>query len=97
MSNAHNHRMNTLYTEFAGRVKFIFVNSNSNESVVEVREHARAAEFDFPVFKDVDNRVADLFGAQATPDMFVLDSSETIRYHGYIDDAPNPERVKNRC
>jgi len=96
MSNAHNHRMNTLYTEFAGPVKFIFVNSNSNESAVEVRAHARAADFDFPVFKDVDNRAADLFGAQATPDVFVMDSSEIIRYHGYIDDAPNPERVKNQ-
>jgi peroxiredoxin len=96
MSNAHNHRINTLYNDFAGRVKFIVVNSNSNESPAEVREHARTVEFDFPVYKDVDNIAADLFGAQATPDTFVIDSSGVVRYHGYIDDAPNPTRVKNQ-
>ena len=95
MSNAHNHRMNTLYNEFAGRVKFIVINSNSNESPAEVREHTRTVGFDFPVYKDMNNVVADLFGAQATPDTFVMDSSGVIRYHGYVDDAPNPARVKN--
>src|ERR1700757_3255753 len=61
MSNAFNYRRNKLYNDFAGHVKFIMVDSNSNESLEEVREYARAVEFDFPVYKDVNNVVADRF------------------------------------
>ena len=39
----------------------------------------------FPILKDPGNVVADLFGAERTPDAFVLDSSRTIRYRGMID------------
>jgi len=96
VSNAYNDRMNDLYKEFSGRVKFIFVNANANESADEVRRHARTVGFDFPVYKDVNNVVADRFGAQATPETYVIDSTGVIRYHGYVDDSQNPARIKNR-
>jgi peroxiredoxin len=93
MSNAFNYRRNTIYRDFTGRVKFIVVDSNSNESAEEVQEYARAVEFDFPVYKDVNNVVADRFGAQVTTETFVIDSSDVVRYHGYIEDSPNPTRA----
>ncbi len=96
VSNAYNDRMNDLYKEFSDRVKFIFVNANANESADQVREHARTVGFAFPVYKDVNNVVADLFGAQATPETYVIDSAGVVRYHGYVDDAQNPARIKNR-
>ena len=96
MSNAFNYRRNTLYNDFKGRVKFIVVDSNSNEALEEVREYARAVDFDFRVYKDVNNVVADRFGVQITTDTFVLDSSGVIRYHGYIEDSPNPTRAKKQ-
>jgi peroxiredoxin len=95
VSNAYNDRMNALYKEFSSRVKFVFVNSNANESADEVRRHARDAGFEFPVYKDVNNVVANRFGAQATPETFVMDGDGVIRYHGYVEDAQNPARVKN--
>jgi hypothetical protein len=52
--------------------------------------------YDFPVYKDVDNVIADLLGATSTPDAFVIDRAGLVQYHGYIEDAPNPERAKNR-
>ena len=97
MSNAFNSRLNDLYNEFKGRVKFIIVNSNTNESLEEVRHHAQNMGYDFPVYKDVDNAIADLLGAQATPDSFVINQKGIVTYHGYIEDAPNPERTKNRA
>jgi hypothetical protein len=96
MSNAFNYRRNALYNDFGGRVKFIMIDSNSNESLEEVRNYAQEVEFDFPVYKDVDNVVADLFGAQVTTDTFVMDSFGVIQYHGYIEDSPNPTRAKNQ-
>lgn len=95
ISNAFNSRINGLYNEFAGRVRFIVINSNANESMDEVRLHAERVGYDFPVYKDVGNVAADIFRARSTPDTFVVDQNGVIRYHGQIEDAPNPERAKS--
>jgi peroxiredoxin len=93
MSNAFKARINSLYTEFSGRgVRFLVVNSNADESIEEVRHHAERMEYDFPVYKDEKNVVADLLGAVATPDSIVLDGTGVVRYHGIIEDGANPQR-----
>src|SRR5262249_38324577 len=96
LSNAFNYRRNSLYIDFKDRVNFIMVDSNSNEPLREVRDYARGVEFDFPVYRDTNHEAADSLGAKVTTDTFVLDSSGTIRYHGYLEDSPNPSRVKSR-
>jgi len=96
VSNAYDDRMNELYKAYSGRVNFIFVNSNATEPTDNVRDHAHRVGFVFPVYKDPNNVVADRFGAQSTPETYLMDSSGVMRYHGYIDDSQNPSRVKNR-
>jgi peroxiredoxin len=93
ISNAFNFRRNMVYRDFRKHVKFIIVDSNSNESREEVRAYAREVGFDFPVYMDVNNEVADRFGVLATTDTFVMDSSSVMQYHGYIEDALNPTRT----
>ncbi len=93
MSNAFNYRRNILYHDFGDRVRFIVVDSNFNESLDEVRTYARETGFDFSVYQDVNNQLADFLGAHSTTDTFVLDATGTTRYHGYIEDAPNPART----
>jgi peroxiredoxin len=93
ISNAFNFRRNTVYRDFRNRVKFVVVDSNSNESLEEVRAYAREVGFDFPVYMDVNNQASDRFGVLATTDTFVMNSSGVIKYHGYIEDALNPERT----
>jgi hypothetical protein len=36
-----------------------------------------------------------LLGAKATPDSFVIDRYGRVVYHGYIEDALNPQRSKD--
>jgi peroxiredoxin len=97
VSNAYNDRMNDLYKDYSAKgVKFIFVNANRTEPPSIVAEHAKAVGFAFPVYKDPDNRLADSFNAQVTPESYVVDSTGTIRYHGSVDDSQNPARVRNR-
>jgi alkyl hydroperoxide reductase subunit AhpC len=97
MSNAFNARINSLYKELAGRsVRFFVINANSNESIEEVRRHAVSVGYDFPVYKDVNEVVADLFGAVATPEAFVVDENGMVRYHGIVEDGANPERTTMR-
>jgi cytochrome oxidase Cu insertion factor (SCO1/SenC/PrrC family) len=92
ISNAFNHRRNTIYDDYKKRVKFIIADPNSNEPLDEVRAYASQVGFDFSVYKDVNNVVADRFGVLTTTDTFVIDSSGVMQYHGYVEDSPNAER-----
>jgi len=95
VSNSYNIRLIDLYREYSAKgVHFVFVNANQNEKTADVEEHARRAHFPFPVYADVGNVVADRFGAQSTPETFVIGGDGAIRYHGRIDDSQNPARVQ---
>lgn len=95
ISNAYHDRYRALVSSNKDKaVRFLFVNSNDNETLAEVREHVREAELPFPVFKDWKNVVADQLGASMTPEAFVLDGHGVTRYHGAIDDAKYEARVK---
>jgi len=94
VSNAYDERMNALYQDYAAKgVKFIVVNANRTEPAAAVQEHARQHNFQFTVYKDDNNVVADKFGATVTPETYVIDSAGMIRYHGSIDDSQNVGRV----
>ena len=96
VSNNYNTRMNDLYRDHSSKgVKFVFINANQNEKPAAVEEHARRAGFPFPVYVDVGNVVADRFGAQSTPETFVIGGDGAIRYHGRIDDSQNQARIKH--
>jgi len=97
VSNAYGDRLQAIYNDYQSRgVRFFFVNSNSNETSEEIARNAREHGFTFPVFHDQKSRAAELFGAQSTPEVFLLDSEAATRYHGAVDDAQNPARVKHR-
>jgi hypothetical protein len=51
-----------------------------------VAAHAKKYEIPFPVLMDEGSRVADQFGAQRNPEVFVLDAERVVRYRGRIDD-----------
>ncbi len=95
ISNDYNERMKALYKDYGPRgVKFVFINPNNTEPAAEVAEHAKKWGFEFKVYKDEGNVVADRFGAQFTPEVFVVDRQGVIRYHGAIDDSRQPDRIK---
>jgi len=97
VSNAYNQRMIALYNDYAPKgVKFIFVNANRKEAASEVRDHAKRAGFPFPVYKDANNIVANHFGAEVTPESYVIDGSGILQYHGSIDDSQNEARIRTR-
>lgn len=84
---AYTDRINTLADEYSGMgITFWAVNSNSTESMDEVKAHAREKGYPFPVLKDVNNVVADMFGATRTPEVFLIDKEHEILYRGRIDD-----------
>ncbi|MEM9657419.1 MAG: redoxin domain-containing protein, partial [Planctomycetota bacterium] len=80
-------RLQSLADAYADQgVAFLAVASNVQDSLTEIAAYARRHGIEFPVLKDRGNRVADLLGAERTPEVFLLDRDRTVRYRGRIDD-----------
>lgn len=87
MARQYGPRLSKLSDEYSSKnVRFIGVNSNSQDSPKDVAEYCKEYGISFPVLKDPGNKVADQFGARYMAEVFVLDQSLTIRYRGRIDD-----------
>src|SRR5690606_18549023 len=67
-------------------VVFAGIAANQQDSLTEVAAYAERHEIEFPMLLDTKHEVADLFAAQRTPEVFVLDANRVVRYHGRIDD-----------
>lgn len=98
ISNAYNERMAELYKDYKGKnVAFVGINSNKQESVEEIKEHAKKNGLEFTILKDWNNTIADKFEASFTPEIYVLNSTSLeLLYHGRIDNSRRLEEVKEK-
>jgi len=86
-SNAYNDRMRDMAAAYEKQgILFSGVNSNKSEPADEVVAHAKQHGLAFPLMKDPENKVADLYDARHTPEIFVVDPQGILRYHGRIDE-----------
>jgi len=96
VSNGYNERMEQLCATYSKKgIAVIGINANKAEDVKAIAEHSKKHGFEFPVLKDERNKVADLYGAQVTPETYVLNAGGKLVYHGRIDDSRNPEKVQS--
>ena len=95
ISNDYNPRMAELYTEYRDKnIAFVGINSNKQESVGDIRTHAKKNDLNFVILKDEKNVIADRFKASFTPEIYVLSPDLDLLYHGRIDDSRNAEKIK---
>jgi peroxiredoxin len=88
ISNAYNERMQKLSEDYKAKgFNVVGINSNSTEPAAEVKSHAAEKGLSFAILKDPNNKIADRFGAQATPEAYLLDASGKLVYHGRIDNS----------
>lgn len=91
-------RLRSIQQRYAPRgVQVVAINSNDHfysppDTFEAMRERARESSFNFPYLKDEDGAVAAAFGAERTPEVFVVDRSLVLRYRGRIDDTRDPSR-----
>jgi peroxiredoxin len=71
------------------------VASNRNESREGILSVARARGLP-TVLLDAQHEVADLYGAQTTPHVFVIDAEGMLRYRGAVDDVTFRQRNPSR-
>jgi peroxiredoxin len=94
VSNAYNERMEKLAQDYKAKgVSVIGINSNVSEAAAEVKSHATENKLTFAILKDNGNRIADRMGATRTPEVYVLDASMKLVYHGRIDNSQKIETV----
>jgi peroxiredoxin len=74
-----------LHKQYGDKVAFVGVNANQNEKPDDIKNDA-ASSFPFPMLRDEGSKVADLYGAERTPEAFLIDPSGLIRYHGGVAD-----------
>ncbi len=95
-SNYYNDLLRDMATEFGKRgVLFVGVNSSRGETVVEITAHARDHGHTFPIIRDSDAKLARLFDARRTPEVFVLDPDGKLRYHGRIASKISSPNLQN--
>lgn len=86
-SNAYNDRMRQMAADYSKKgILFVGINSNNTEPEAEVKDHAQKNKWDFTVVKDPGNKVADLYDAKRTPEVFVVGPDGKLLYHGRIDE-----------
>lgn len=72
-------------------VKFIAIGANNADthpadSFENMKLRAEEKGYNFPYLRDESQAVAKRFGAQRTPEVFLFDSNQQLKYHGRIDD-----------
>jgi peroxiredoxin len=98
---AYEDRINAIARDYAPKdVALIAINANDiraypDDSFDEMVKRARAKGFVFPYVRDDTQQVASAFGAECTPEVFIVDAGGMICYHGGIDDNyREPDQIK---
>lgn len=73
-------------------INVVGINSNFNETEEEVKNHA--ANFSFPMLIDKGNKIADMLGAERTPEAYFLSNDNKLAFHGAIDNNKDESMVK---
>jgi len=96
MVRAYNERIAKLAEDYRAKgVNVVGINSNVTESADDIKRHASENNFSFVVLRDKGNKVADLLGAERTPEVFFLDASNKLVYHGRIDNHKDVTLVQS--
>jgi len=96
-SKIYEERLSALAKRFPD-VQWYAINSSAMEGVPELREYfaENPDRIGMPMLKDERNVLADRFGARVTTESFVFNRDGKLQYRGAIDDARNPQRVKQQ-
>jgi len=94
-------RMIEFHRKFSERkegIALIAINANLKpaERLDKMKERSKAKEFPFPYLMDETQKVAASYGANFTPEFFVLNKDRRIVYMGALDDQTQADKVEQR-
>jgi peroxiredoxin len=92
-------RINAVARDYASRgVKLVAINANDvnkvpGDSIEAMAQRVQQNGLVYPYLRDQTQEIARAYGAERTPEVFVFDSSGTLRYHGAPDDNYEDEHA----
>ena len=96
MVKAYAQRIEKLAQDYRARgVNVVGINSNATESTDFIKEQIANEKFSFVILKDKGNKIADMLGAERTPEVYFLDASNKLVYHGRIDNHRDVSLVQS--
>lgn len=99
---AYEERLRQLADDYRDRgVEFVALATNCVEqypadSFENMKIRAREMQYNFPYVYDETQDLAHYYGAERTPDVFLVNPAGFVVYRGRIEDNQNPERVQRR-
>jgi len=70
---------------------------NDGDSYNDMKEYAKEQKYNFNYVVDKNSAMADAFGANRTPEIFMFNKDGKLVYHGAIDDNPgSPDQVTRK-
>jgi peroxiredoxin len=84
-----------MFVQWRDDVAMLSIASNRNEDVEAIKTAAEERRLP-SVLLDANCRAADLFDAQTTPHVFVIDQEGILRYRGAVDDVTFRQRIPTR-
>lgn len=85
----------SMFVQWQDDVTMLTIASNRSETVEALKEAAESRRLP-NVLHDADCSVANLFDAQTTPHVFVIDRDGILRYRGAVDDVTFRQRKPTR-
>ncbi|HJU55414.1 MAG TPA: thioredoxin family protein [Pyrinomonadaceae bacterium] len=95
MVKAYAERIEKLAQDYRAKgVNVVGINSNVAETTDGIKAQIKNESFSFVILKDKGSKVADMLGAERTPEVFFLDASNKLVYHGRIDNHRDLAQVQ---
>lgn len=101
-ARAYEDRLIAIQKDFAARgVQLVAINPNDatgypEDSFDNMVKRAAEKNFPYPYLRDETQRTARAYGAEYTPEAYVLDAERIVRYIGRVDDNwQHPEKVRS--
>lgn len=94
---AYSERLSQLSAAYQGKVDFIYVYPNREDSREMKLAFHKDKKLGGRLIDDQNARLARLFGAQRTTEVYIADQAHKVVYRGAVDDLrDNPEAVKQK-
>lgn len=85
----------SMFAQWRDDAAMLSIASNRNEKLEDLKKAAEARRLP-TVLLDANCHIADLFEAQTTPHIFVIDRDGVLRYRGSVDDVTFRQRIPTR-
>lgn len=98
VAKAYEQRIKEAVQDFADDdVKFVAISCSRfpADSFEKMKSHAAERNFNFDYLHDESQQIGQAYGADVTPQIFVLDKNRRIAYMGAFDDNLRPDKVKH--